>query len=120
MSRRAHRLAGAVFAAATASGAATLCAPEARAWDQLAYLLNVFARPGYHFADSAEALAYGYGICDRIDRGDRYESMIANIKSDMETSDTYQATYLIGQAANELCPGLIWQLRKSAEHYTPP
>jgi hypothetical protein len=32
----------------------------------------------------------------------------------------YQASYLITQAVNELCPALIWQLRNSATNYRPP
>ena len=46
--------------------------------------------------------------------------MMAGVKSDFNNADDYQASYLINQAVNELCPALIWQLRNSAAHYQPP
>jgi hypothetical protein len=42
-----------------------------------------------------------------------------DVKADFSTFDEYQASYLITQAVNELCPALIWQLRNSAAHYRP-
>jgi hypothetical protein len=45
---------------------------------------------------------------------------MGDIKADFNTSDDYQASYLISQAVNELCPALIWRLRNSAAHYRPP
>jgi hypothetical protein len=92
--------------------------PNARA-DSVAYLVNVTMRPGYNFPTADAALAYGYGICDRVGDGASYSSGIATIKADFGTDDDYQAAYLINQAVNELCPALIWQLRQSAVHYTP-
>lgn len=46
--------------------------------------------------------------------------MMAGVKSDFNNPNEFQASYLITQAANELCPALIWQLRASAAHYQPP
>jgi hypothetical protein len=94
-------------------------APAAHA-DATAYLVNVTVRPGYNFPDADQALAYGQGICDKIAAGRRYGDIVADIKTDFNTSDEYQASYLISQAAQELCPNLIWQLRNSAAHYVPP
>ena len=109
-----------VIAAALAmGGTAVATAPSAGA-DAVAYLLNVTVRPGYNFANADQALAYGHGICDKIARGDGYPSIARDIKVDFNTSDEYQATYLIAQAAQELCPSLIWQLRNSAANYVPP
>src|ERR1700712_1432777 len=109
-----------VFAAIVGIGATAITiAPPARA-DAVAYLLNVTVRPGYNFANSEQALAYGQGICDKISRGDGYARIVGDIKADFQTSDEYQATYLIPQAAQELCPSLIWQLRNSAANYIPP
>jgi hypothetical protein len=88
--------------------------------DAVAYLLNVTVRPGYNFPNSEQALAYGQGICEKISRGDGYARIVGDIKADFQTSDEYQATYLITQAAQELCPSLIWQLRNSAANYIPP
>lgn len=101
------------------SGAGILCAlgalspaPAARA-DAVAYLVNVTVRPGYDFPDADTALAYGYGVCERVGQGSRYANTVAAVKADFATDDDYQAAYLINQAVNELCPALIWQLRRS-------
>lgn len=97
---------------------AVIGSPSARG-DTVAYLVNVTIRPGYNFPTADAALAYGYGICDRVRAGSRYADDIAAIQADFGTTDDYQAAYLINQAVNELCPALIWQLRQSAAHYTP-
>jgi hypothetical protein len=93
-------------------------APPAHA-DAVAYLLNVTVRPGYHFPNADAALAYGHGICDKFAATRMYAQLIGDIKTDFNTSDEYQAAYLINQAVNELCPALIWQLRNSAGNYRP-
>ncbi|WP_123024366.1 DUF732 domain-containing protein [Mycolicibacterium stellerae] len=93
---------------------ATLAGSPAARSDATAYLVNVTVRPGYNFANADQALAYGQQICGQVGAGDEYDTMIAHIKSDFATSDDYQASYLITQAVNELCPAMIWQLRKSA------
>jgi hypothetical protein len=85
--------------------------------DAVAYLVNVTVRPGYHFANADAALAYGYATCDKIAAGRDYTAIIGDIENDFGTADEYQASYLISQAANELCPALIWQLRNSAAHH---
>lgn len=85
--------------------------------DAVAYLVNVTVRPVYHFANADHALAYGHGICDKIAQGRPYAQLVGDIKSDFNTSDEFSASYLISQAANELCPALIWQLRNSAAGY---
>jgi Protein of unknown function (DUF732) len=109
-----------LFACVAASGFATLAlAPSARA-DQVAYLVNVTVRPGYNFPNAQAALDYGYGICDKISAGRGYPQIMGDVKADFNTSDEFQASYLISQAAQELCPALIWQLRNSAAHYRPP
>ena len=95
---------------------ATWAAEPARA-DSVAYLVNVTVRPGYNFPNADAALAYGYGICDKIGQGRGYAQLISDVKADFATNDDYQGVYLINQAANELCPALIWQLRQSAAHY---
>ncbi len=86
--------------------------------DALGYLINITVRPGYHFASSDAAVAYGYGICDKIHSGTRYGPLLAGIMADQATDDEYQAAYLVNQAAEMLCPAEIWQLRQSAIHYT--
>ncbi len=91
-------------------------APHAKA-DAVAYLVNVTMRPGYGFASADDALSYGNSLCDRISAGRSYALLIGDIKADFDTADEYQASYLLNQAVNELCPALIWQLRNSAANY---
>lgn len=111
---------GVVMACAALAGAATLTlAPCARA-DEVAYLVNVHVRPGYNFPNADAALAYGYGICDQVAGGRTYPQVMDEVKADFATSDEYQASYLISQAVNELCPARIWPLRNSAANYRPP
>lgn len=94
-------------------------APQVRA-DAVAYLVNVTVRPGYNFPNADTALAYGYDICEKVRAGRPYAQVTGDVKADFGTSDEYQASYLITQAVNELCPALIWQLRNSAANYRPP
>ena len=85
----------------------------------MGYLVNVTLRPGYNFPNADAALSYGYGLCDQIGSGVRYGQLVNTIKSDFGTADEFQASYLISQAAQELCPTQIWQLRQSAAGYAP-
>lgn len=116
-----NAVASRILIAAALGGAAvlgaTVTAQPARA-DSVAYLVNVTVRPGYNFPNADAALAYGYGICDKIAQGRAYAQLISDIKADFATNDDYQGVYLVNQAANELCPASIWQLRQSAAHYT--
>jgi hypothetical protein len=105
----------AVFSTALLSLVTAAVTPSARA-DTVAYLVNVTVRPGYNFANADAALNYGHGICDKVSQGRTYAQVIGDIRADFNTADEYQASYLISQAVNELCPALIWQLRKSAAH----
>jgi hypothetical protein len=108
-----------VACAAVAAAAALAPAPSAHA-DVVAYLVNVHVRPGYNFPNADAALGYGYSICDKVAGGHPYAQVMDEVKADFATSDEYQASYLISQAVNELCPAQIWQLRNSAAHYRPP
>ena len=107
-----------MLAVAGTVGAVTM-APPAQA-DSVAYLVNVTVRPGYNFPDADAALAYGHSICDRVAHGESYASVMGVVKNDFNTSDEFQASYLITQAVGELCPAQIWQLRNSAAGYRPP
>lgn len=91
-------------------------APVAEA-DDIGYLVNVTVRPGYNFANADQALTYGHGVCEMIAAGRSYGQLVGDIKSDFNTSDEFQASYLISQSAQELCPAQIWQLRNSAAGY---
>ncbi len=98
---------------------ATVSAHSSRA-DAVAYLVNVTVRPGYNFPSGDAALAYGHAICDRIRDGKTYTQVVGAIGLDIGSPDEYQASYLVTQAVNELCPELIWQLRNTAAKYSPP
>lgn len=110
--------AGFVVTMGALNAAASMAAPAHA--DVTAYLVNVTVRPGYNFANADAAIAYGQGICDKIASGRSYAQIMGDVKSDFATSDEFQASYLITQAANELCPAQIWQLRNSAAGYRPP
>lgn len=107
-----------VTAAAAACTAAISFAQPAHA-DNLGYLVNVTVRPGYNFPNADAALSYGYGLCDQIGSGVGYKQLVDTIKSDFATDDEFQASYLLSQASQELCPAQIWQLRQSAAGYVP-
>jgi Protein of unknown function (DUF732) len=98
--------------------ATTATVPGARA-DVVAYLVNVHMRPGYDFPNADAALSYGYGICDKVSAGRTFADLVAAVRADFDAADDYQGSYLVGQAVNELCPAMIWQLRNSAGHYRP-
>src|SRR5262245_28892403 len=108
---------GAFFASAAMLSAAALgLAPCARA-DVVAYLVNVHVRPGYNFPNADAALSYGYGICEKIAAGRGFPQVMADVRADFNTSDDFQASYLISQSVNELCPEQIWVLRTSESEY---
>jgi hypothetical protein len=88
--------------------------------DEIAYLVNVTVRPGYHFANAEAALDYGRTVCREVEERRTYPDLMLKVKADFATRDEFQASYLIGQSVNELCPALIWQLRASAADYRPP
>lgn len=108
----------AVGLAALALSAFLMPAPVGHA-DVVAYLVNVTVRPGYNFANADQAIAYGQHICDEVTHGRGYSALNAEVRHDFATSDEFQASYLISQAINEICPAQIWQLRQSAAGYRP-
>ena len=119
---RSHRTlkASVSFACAAFFGVLTVAvSPCARA-DVVAYLVNVHVRPGYNFPNADAALSYGYGICDKFAAGRGFPDVMGDVRADFNTSDDFQASYLISQAVNELCPVQIWQLRNTAAHYQSP
>lgn len=111
-----------IVVGALAAGLASVgvaAAQSARA-DSVGYLVNVTVRPGYNFPNADAALSYGYGLCEQIGSGVSYAQLVNTIKSDFATNDEFQASYLLSQASQELCPAQIWQLRQSAAGYVPP
>jgi hypothetical protein len=112
-----HRFLGGLTLVAAAVLVVPLASPVCARADVVAYLVNVTVRPGYNFANADDALGYGHGICVKVAEGRAYADVIGDIRSDFNTTDGYQASYLITQAVNELCPAQIWQLRSSAAGY---
>ncbi|MDT5300809.1 MAG: hypothetical protein QOG79_4051 [Mycobacterium sp.] len=112
-------IAGVIAALACAAGAGVVTAAPAQA-DDIGYLINVTLRPGYNFANAQAALDYGNGLCDRIGQKQSYADLASSIRSDFNTSDEFQISYLLSQATQELCPAQIWQLRQSAAGYRVP
>ncbi|MDX1887820.1 DUF732 domain-containing protein [Mycolicibacterium sp. 120270] len=108
-----------ILAASVLAFGAVATPPEGHA-DDAAYVVNVTVRPGYNFPNAAAALAYGNMVCEKIGAGRSYSKIMDDVKSDFSTSDEFQASYLITQAVNELCPAQIWALRNSAAGYRPP
>jgi hypothetical protein len=108
-----------VAGSAAVLGLPTAELPSAKA-DTLAYLVNVTVRPGYNFANADQALGYGYGVCDKVATGRTYAQVMGDIKADFNTANEYQASHLIAQTAQELCPAQIWQIRTSAAGYAAP
>jgi len=116
-------LAGSGVATALALvGSAIAMAPltHAAPAPEVEYVYDVMVRRHYNFASPADAVNYGYGICDKVGRGDSYAQLAGDVKNDMNNSDEFNTSYLISYAVNLFCPAQIWQLRNSAAHYTPP
>ena len=86
---------------------------------QVEYVYDVVARRHYGFPNG-DALAEGYGICDRVRRGEGYGQVMGEVKSEVTPSDEFAANYLVSYSVQLLCPDLIWQLRNSAGGYRPP
>lgn len=88
---------------------------------EVEYVYDVMVRRHYdNFASPADAVSYGYGICDKVGRGEGYAQLMADVKNGITPNDEFAANYLVSYAVNLLCPAQIWQLRNSAAHYQPP
>jgi hypothetical protein len=113
----------AVTAAAIVAGSVTLAVtPRAYAAPapEVEYVYDVMVRRHYNFANPADAVNYGHGICVKVSRGDSYAQVMGDVKNDIVPNDEFAANYLVSYAVNLLCPALIWQMRNSAAHYQPP
>ncbi len=112
----------AMTAAAVIAGSTTLALlPRASAAPapEVEYVYDVMVRRHYNFANSSEAIHYGYVICDKVSGGDGYAQVMGDVKNDVIPNDEFAANYLVSYAVNLLCPALIWQLRNSAAGYRP-
>lgn len=87
---------------------------------EVEYVYDVMVRRHYNFANPADAVNYGKGVCDKVSHGDSYAQVLGDVKNDVVPNDEFATNYLVSNAVNLLCPALIWQLRNSAAHYQPP
>jgi hypothetical protein len=110
-----------ILATAAISGAAQVISPQAHAAPapEVEYVYDVMVRRHYNFLNN-DAVSYGYGICDKVSRGEGYAQVMGEVKGDVVPNDEFAANYLVSYAVNLLCPTQIWQLRNSAAHYQPP
>jgi hypothetical protein len=110
-----------VAAAAALGGLPQAMAPRASAAPapEVEYTYDVVVRKHYNFPNN-DAVSYGYGICDKVSRGESYPQVMGDVKSDVTPNDEFSANYLVSYAVNLLCPAQIWQLRNSAGGYRPP
>jgi hypothetical protein len=86
---------------------------------EVEYTYNVTFRRHYAFPND-DAIGYGYGICDKVTRGEGYPQVMAEVKSDVTPNDEASANFLVSTAVGILCPAQIWQLRNSAANYHLP
>jgi len=109
---------------ATAAVAGLLAlTPVPKAWavpgPEIEYTYDVMVRRHYDFPGN-DALGYGFGICDKVTRGEPYGSVMNDVRTDVFPHDEFAANYLVSNAVGILCPAQIWQLRNSAAGYRPP
>lgn len=86
---------------------------------EVEYTYDVVARRHYAFPNN-DAIAYGYGICDKVRNGEAYAQIMGEVKNEVLPNDEYAANYVVSNAVGILCPAQIWQLRNSAAGYRPP
>jgi hypothetical protein len=79
----------------------------------------VVLRRHYEFPNN-DAIGYGFGICDKVTRGESYPAVMGDVKRETLPNDEFAANYLVSYAVGILCPAQIWQLRNSAAGYRPP
>ena len=121
MSRPLRGLVSASILSASVFGMVTAVqAPRAAAvpGPEIECTYNVMVRRHYDFPGN-DAIGYGFGICDKVSRGQPYASVMGDVKADVLPNDEFAANYLVSNAVGILCPAQIWQLRNSADGYRP-
>lgn len=100
---------------------AQLLAPPAMAvpGPEVEYVYNVKVRRDYQFPND-DAIGYGFGICEKVTRGEGYADVMGAVKRDTVPNDEFAANYLVSYSVGILCPTQIWQLRNTAAGYRPP
>ncbi|TDH48014.1 DUF732 domain-containing protein [Mycobacterium eburneum] len=119
--RRGTRQLIAIAALATAAGCSgVFVAPPASAvpGPEIEYVYNVIVRRHFEFPNN-DAIAYGFGICDKVTQGAPYASVMGDVKREVSPNDEQSANYVVSYAVGILCPAQLWQLRNSAAGYRP-
>jgi Protein of unknown function (DUF732) len=111
----------AVVAACAFGAFAQVLAPPAFAvpGPEVEYVYDVSVRRHYEFPNN-DAIGYGFGICDKVTRGEPYAAVMGDVKNETLPNDEFAANYLVSNAVGILCPGQVWALRNSAAGYVPP
>jgi len=86
---------------------------------EVEYVYNVMVRRHYEFPNN-DAIGYGFGICDKVTRGEGYPKVMGDVKAETLPNDEFAANYLVSYAVGILCPAQIFALRNSAAGYRPP
>jgi hypothetical protein len=86
---------------------------------EVEYTYDVMVRRHFDFPNN-DALGYGFGICDKVGRGEPYAKVMGDVKGDVFPNDEQAANYVVSNAVGILCPEQIGQLRNSAAGYRPP
>jgi hypothetical protein len=94
-----------VVVAATLGGGATPLAHAVPAPD-IEFIYDTTVRKQYSFANTADAISYAHGICDKITGGASYARVIGDVKNDVLPNDEYSANYLISNAVNIYGPAV--------------
>jgi hypothetical protein len=120
MTRR-KSVAAAVVTACALGVAAQALAPPAVAvpGPEVEYVYDVAVRRHYEFPNN-DAIGYGFGICDKVTRGESYAAVMGDVKNETLPNDEFAANYLVSYAVGILCPAQVWTLRNSAAGYQPP
>ncbi len=120
MKRLKSAVAGMAIACALGAVASTLAPPaSAVPGPEIEYTYNVIVRRHFDFPNN-DAIGYGFGICDKVGRGENYAKVMGDVKNDVFPNDEQAANYVVSYAVGILCPAQIAQLRNSAGGYQPP
>lgn len=120
MKRWKSAVSGMAIACALGAVASTLAPPaSAVPGPEIEYTYNVIVRRHFDFPNN-DAIGYGFGICDKVGRGEPYAKVMGDVKNDVFPNDEQAANYVVSYAVGILCPAQISQLRNSAAGYQLP
>jgi hypothetical protein len=83
------------------------------------YTYDVIVRRHFDFPNN-DAIGYGYGICDKVTRGESYAQIMGDVGADVTPNDEQSTGYVVSNAVGILCPAQIGVLRNWAARYRPP